>query len=101
MVAAMSNIYLLHRVSVIQRRDNNKDNRDDEDNMENDDTDNIKADYNNVAEVFTSSLEIVTERPSDVTKCCDDNPTIQRRISYTDNDCTTQNERVEDLNKDH
>ena len=99
MVAAMNNIYLLHRVSVIQRRDNNKDNKDDEDNkdnMENDDTDNINADYNNVAEVFTSSLEVITERPTDVTKCCDDNPTIQRRISYTDSDCTIQSERVED-----
>ena len=99
MVAAMSNIYLLHRVSVIQRRDNNKnnkDNKDDENNkdfIENDDMDNINADHNNVAEVFTSSLE----RPSDVTKCYDYNTTTQRRISFTDSECKTQNEkRVED-----
>ena len=88
MVGAMSNIYLLHRVSVIQRRDN-KDNEHNKDNMENGDT-------GNVAELFTSSLEVATEAPTDARYCHDVNPTIQRRISYTNGDFATHSERVED-----
>ena len=91
----MSNIYLLHRVSVIQRTDN-KDNEHNKDNMENADTGNTNEDDDNVDELFTSFLEVATEMPTDVPNYHDVNPTIQRRISYTNGDFATQSERVKD-----
>ena len=90
MVAAMSNIYLLHRVSVIQRRDN-KDNSDKKDNIDYDDdhTDNGDDD-NNAVEEITSSLEV------DTAYSYNDISTIQKRMVSTESDFTAQSERVED-----
>ena len=82
----MSNIHLIHRVSVIQRRDT-KDIKDG-------DNDN---DDDKIAEDVTSSFEVLTARPSDATKCCDDIPDIQKRISSTDSDFATLSERFGDL----
>ena len=85
MVAAMSNI---KRVSVIQRRENN-------DNKDNTERDNNDDDDNKTVKDVTSSLEVVTARPSNVTKCCDDIPSIQSRISCTDSDFAIQSKKVQ------
>ena len=83
----MSNIYLIHRVSVIQRRDTKDIKDDDNDNDDNDKT----------VEDVTSSFEVLTARPSDATKHCDDIPDIQKRISSTDSDFATLSERFGNL----
>ena len=74
MTVIMSNT-VLHRVSVIQRR--NKDNKDNPDN---------KTDENKTVEDITSSFEVLTASSSDVTKFCDNNPTTQKRICSTSSD---------------
>ena len=79
MTVIMSNT-VLHRVSVIQRR--NKDNDDTDD----DKTDENKTDENKTVEDITSSFEVLTASSSDVTKFCDNDPTTQKRICSTSSD---------------
>ena len=94
----MSNIYLLHRVSVIQRRDNRgnrdyEDNSDKKDNIDYDDdyTDTRNGDDDKKAvEEVTSSLEV------DTAYSYNDISTIQKRMVSTESDFTAQSERVED-----
>ena len=82
MTVIMSNT-VLHRVSVIQRR--NKDNKDNDDTDDNK-TDDNKTDENKTVEDITSSFEVLTASSSDVTKFCDNNPTTQKRICSTSSD---------------
>ena len=82
MTVIMSNT-VLHRVSVIQRR--NKDNKDNDD-TDDDKTDDNKTDENKTVEDITSSFEVLTASSSDVTKFCDNNPTTQKRICSTSSD---------------
>ena len=79
MTVIMSNT-VLHRVSVIQRR--NKDNDDTDDNK----TDDNKTDENKTVEDITSSFEVLTASSSDVTKFCDNYPATQKRICSTSSD---------------
>ena len=85
----MSNIYLLHRVSVIQRRDN-RGNRDYEDNSDKKDDIGYDDDDDKAVEEVTSSLEV------DTAYSYNDISTIQKRMVSTESDFTAQSERVED-----